>query len=438
MKTLRERKRKGLTLIELLIVITFIGILAAIAIPTFLEHRKSSQAEKPAVKLRPAVKLGIEVLVEEKRDLIWGKRVGLVTNPTGVDSNLCPSADRIALLPGVELKALFGPEHGIRGGVHGTVEGSKDPKTGIIVYSLYGKTRKPTPEMLKNIDVLIFDIQDIGTRSYTYISTMYYCMEAAAEHKIKFIVLDRPNPIGGWVVGGPVLDPEFKSFIGIAPIAYVHGMTIGELATYFNKECEINCDLKVVKMQGWKRDMAWRNTGLVWTPTSPHVPEMDTALFLPITGIMGELPIVNIGVGYTLPFKLVGAPWINAEEFSKTLNALKLSGVYFQPMYFKPYYLHHKGELCQGVRVIITDERTIKPVAVGYYIMGTLMKMYPDKFNFKLESVQKRKRMFDLANGTNKIRFMLEKGVPAEKIVQSYQRDLEQFKKKRKKYLFYD
>ena len=406
----------------------------------FFVPQNSSPAEIEKgldLKNKPVVKLGVDVLIEKQLDLIKGKKVGLVTNPTGVDSNLRPTADLLANLPDVKLTALYGPEHGIRGGVQGAVENGIDEKTGIPVFSLYGKTNKPTKEMLKDIEVLLFDIQDIGSRTYTFISTMEKCMEAAGENKIKFIVLDRPNPVDGLIVDGPGLDPNFKSFIGIGPIAYMHGMTIGELALFFNKEFNLNCDLEVVKMEGWKREMTWRDTGLIWVPTSPHIPEMDTAWFYPITGIFGETPLVNIGVGYTLPFKTVGAPWINAEKISKALNDKNIPGVYFQPFYYKPLYFHYKDQLCQGFRIIITDEKTIKPVAVGYYIIEALLKMNPDKFNFKLDSVKDRISAFDRSNGSDKIRLMFEQGVPVEKIIESYQEDLNKFIQKRSQYLLY-
>lgn len=388
--------------------------------------------------VKPKVKLGIDVLLEKKLELVKGKRVGLITNHTGVDSKLRATADLLAAHPEVQLVALFGPEHGIRGSERGGVEHTTDTKTGLPIYSLYGKVNKPTPEMLKNLDVLVFDIQDIGSRSYTYITTMYHCMEAAAEHKKKFIVLDRPNPVNGLIVSGNVLDPAFKSGIGVAPIAYMHGMTIGELAMFFNKECGIGCELEVVKMEGWKRDMTWRDTGLVWVPTSPQIPEPDSPWFYPITGIIGETPLVSIGVGYPLPFKVIGAPWMDAEATAKALNDKNLPGVYFQPFYFKPNYYHYKDELCKGVRIIITDEKTIQPVEVGYHITETLLKMYPGDFNFKLEKTKNRLRMMDLANGTDKIRQMFEQGMSAEQIIASYQAEVAEFKQKRAKYLLYE
>jgi len=391
------------------------------------------------LKEKPKVTLGNEILIKEQLDLIKGKRVGLITNATGVNSQLRHTADVLASLPDVKLVALFGPEHGIRGGERAgdTVGNMVDSKTGAPIFSLYGKTNRPTKEMLKNVDVLIFDIQDIGSRSYTYISTMEYCMESAKENNVKFIVLDRPNPCTGLIVDGPVLDPAFKSGIGIGPIAYMHGMTVGELALYFNKEFDINCDLEVVKMKGWKRDMIWKDTGLFWIPTSPHIPEPDTPFFYPITGIFGETPLVNIGVGYTLPFKLVGAPWMDGEKVTKALNEKNIPGVYFYPAYYKPYYYHYKDEMCSGFQIIITDVKIIKPVVVGYYIMEVLMKMYPENFNFKLEKAKARISAVDRSNGSDKIRIMLEEGKPVEKIVESYQEGLNQFIEKRKKYLLY-
>ena len=227
----------------------------------------------------PAVKLGIEVLAEKETGILKGKRVGLVTNLTGVDSKLRSSIDIIYGLPGVKLTTLFAPEHGIRGGVMGYTGNEIDGKTGLPVFTV--RQTGPDGEKLKEVDILLFDMQDIGARSYTYITTMKKCMESAAKYKIPFVVLDRPNPIGGLIVDGTVLDMNFQSDIGIGPIAYVHGMTVGEIAGFFNEKLNINCDLKVIKMEGWKRSMSWEDTGLIWVPTSPHIPELDTPFFYP-------------------------------------------------------------------------------------------------------------------------------------------------------------
>ena len=381
--------------------------------------------------------MGVEVLVEKRLDLIKGKKVGLITNRSGMDSRLNSSIDLIYGLPDVKLVALYAPEHGIRGGLMGEVENEIDRKTGIPVFSLYGKTRRPTRQMLKDVEVLLFDIQDIGSRSYTYITTLKYCMEEAAKERIPIIILDRPNPVNGLLIDGPVLNPEFESFIGAGPLAYLHGMTIGEVGRYWNEELQINCELEVVLMEGWSRSMSWRDTGLVWTPTSPHIPEMDTVWFYPVTGILGELSVASVGVGYTLPFKIVGAPWMDAEKVSEELNKRQIPGVYFQPFSFVPFYGKFKGEPCNGFRIIIQDETAFRPVATGYHIIDVLLKLYPGNFNFSLPEVRKRIASFDKANGTDKIRLMFEKGIPAEDIIRSYQAELNEFRGKRQRYLLY-
>jgi uncharacterized protein YbbC (DUF1343 family) len=388
----------------------------------------------------PFVKPGIEVLVKKNAEIIKGKRVGLITNVTGIDSNIHPSVDILYSLPDVKLTALFAPEHGIRGGIIGYSEDETDEKTGIKVFSI--RTKGPTEEMLEGLDVLLFDIQDIGTRSYTYISTMKNCMDSAAKYKIPFVVLDRPNPIGGLVVDGPVLDMEFQSFVGVGPLAYVHGMTIGEIAGFFNEELKINCKLTVVKMEGWKREMYWEDTGLNWVPTSPHIPEPDTPQFYPITGILGELSLVNIGVGYTLPFKVVGAPYMDAEKIAGILNSRKIDGIYFQPFHFTPFYDQFEKQMCNGFRLIITDRKKLLPVAAGYHIIEVLLSEYPEHFNFKFLLADEKGKMwkigmFDRVNGTDLIRKQFQMGIPAEGIISGYQPALQEFIEKRKKYLLY-
>jgi len=391
----------------------------------------------PAVA-RPAVKPGIEVLVEKRLDLVRGRKVGLVTNPTGVDSRLRATADILHEHPDVALAALFGPEHGIRGGVvKEDIGDAKDARTGLPAYSLYGATRRPTEKMLAGLDALLFDVQDIGSRTYTYISTMRLCMEEAAKRKIAFIVLDRPNPLSGVVVDGPVLDPAFGSFVGTAPIPYVHGMTIGELARFFNEELKINCDLTVVPMEGWTRAMTWRETGLDWVPPSPHIPEPDSPWYYPITGILGELPFTSIGVGYTMPFKLVGAPWMDAQKAADDFNAQKMPGVVFQPFHFEPFYGRFKGEFCGGVRIVVTEIRDFRPVEVCYRIIASLMRLYPAQCSLRQPGIAEKLKMFDKINGTDRIRMMLEEGTPVEKIVAGYRPEVEAFMKKRAKYLIY-
>ncbi|NOY77916.1 MAG: DUF1343 domain-containing protein [Calditrichaeota bacterium] len=383
----------------------------------------------------PVVKPGIDVLLEKHLDLIQGKRVGLITNPTGVTSEMESDITALYREPGVELKALFGPEHGVRGE---TPAGAKvgtytDPETGIPVYSLYGKTRKPTPHMLDSLDVLLFDIQDVGIRPYTYVYTMAYAMEAAKEKGIPFIVLDRPNPLGGLLVEGPILDETFKSFIGLYPIPYVHGMTIGELAELFNTAYGIGADLTIVKMEGWRRDMLFNDTGLLWIPTSPHVPHADTPFFLATTGGFGELGTISEGVGTPTPFELVGAPWVSATKLARALNAAKLPGVYFRPLSFHQYYAHFSGKTCNGVQIHILNRRRFLPMRTQITILATLYHLYPNAGIFDTDRV----KSFYRAMGTDKIRKEIEAGWTVDQILNADKPELLRFLRLRKKFLLY-
>jgi len=385
------------------------------------------------------VKPGIEVLLEKRLELIKGKTIGLITNPTGVDSKFRSTIDLLHECKECKLIALYGPEHGIRGDFYAGEEVSDgfDPVTGVRIFSLYGASYKPTKEMLKEVDVLIYDIQDTGCRGYTYIYTMSYAMEAAKENDIKFIVLDRPNPLGGDLVDGNVLDPAFSSFIGRYPIAYVYGMTPGELAQYFNTEFNINCDLEVVKMEGWGRAMKYWDTGLAWIPPSMHIPRADTSFYSAITGILGELQTVNEGVGYTLPFEVVGAPWIDAYKLADELNNRNLQGVRFRPVVFEPRYHNFSKQKCRGIQIHILDYDKLRPVAIGIHIMEALQKFYPDK-NIFAPSNKSRAEMFDKAMGTDRVRSELVGGTSAQEIIKSWQSEIQEFMKKREKYLLYD
>ncbi|MBN2090876.1 DUF1343 domain-containing protein [candidate division KSB1 bacterium] len=381
------------------------------------------------------IKLGIDVLLEKKLDLISGKKVGLITNPTGVNRDGQPTIDLLFKQSQVKLIALFGPEHGIRGDIPGgkNVEQYQDQQTGLPVYSLYGKTRRPTPEMLKGLEVLIYDIQDIGSRAYTYIYTMAYAMEAARDHKIPFIVLDRPNPLGGVRVEGNVLDPKFSSFIGLYPIPQVYGMTVGELARFFNQEFKINCDLTIIPMEGWHRQMSWEETGLFWIPTSPHVPRAQTVYFVAATGGIGELNTISEGVGYPLPFELIGTPWMDGQKLAEELNRRNLPGVYFRPTFFRNYYLKFINEQCSGVQLHILDEKLFTPCEIQIHLLAGIKKLYPDQKFFDTPRID----MFDKAFGTDQIRQAIQNGVTAEKIIAEWQPQLENFKVKRKNYLLY-
>lgn len=391
----------------------------------------------------PKVTLGIDVLLQDAayRKLIQGKRIGLVTNHTAVNAKLQSSIELLkAEKKTLSLQALFAPEHGIAGLVYAEekVQDAHDAD-GIPIYSLYGTTRRPTPEMLKGIDVIIFDMQDIGSRSYTYISTLFYVMEEAAKSKVKVIVADRPNPMGGKIVDGLLMDPNLRSFVGYINVPYCHGMTVGELALLFNSEYQIGCDLAVIPMKGWTRSMHFRDTGLHWIPTSPQIPEADTPFYYPATGILGELQIVNVGIGYTLPFKVVGAPWINAVEFADKLNALKFSGVHFQPFYYCPFYGSFKDKHCQGVLIVITDHTTYKPVTTQYLIIGMLKSLYPKQFKKALQSMKNRQEMFSKVNGTADVyRIITNEQYAIYELKKRCQMDRDTFSPTRKKYLLPD
>lgn len=396
----------------------------------------STLAQPPATS---RVRLGVDVLAARGFDTLAGQRVGLITNPTGVASDLRSTIDLLHAAQNVKLTVLFGPEHGVRGdapaGEH--VEDGKDAATGLPTRSLYGKTRKPTAEMLADVDVLVFDIQDIGSRSYTYISTMAVTMEAAAENGKKFVVLDRPNPLGGQRVEGRPADMKFQSFVGYLPIPYVHGLTVGELAQMINGEGwsknGATCDLTVVAMEGWTRDMDWDATGLPWTPTSPHIPRADSSYFYAATGIVGELNTLSIGVGYTLPFELVGRPGLDAAKLAADLNGRRLAGVHFRPMYFQPFYARFEKELCGGVQIYLTDRRAVELTAVQFHVIDAVRKLDAKAAFFG----EKRDAMFDKVCGTDEMRKLLSNNAPLDIVLDAWRDGVDEFRAKREKYLLY-
>ncbi|WP_446785022.1 exo-beta-N-acetylmuramidase NamZ family protein [Macellibacteroides fermentans] len=391
-----------------------------------------------AQKIR--IQTGIEVLKNSNFKLLEGKRVGLITNPTGVDNQLKSTIDILHEAPNVNLVALFGPEHGVRGDVHAGdhVDNSSDPTTGLPVGSLYGKTRKATPDMLKGIDVLVYDIQDIGCRSFTYISTMGLAMEAAAENNIEFVVLDRPNPLGGLKVEGNLAEDGYISFVSQFKIPYLYGLTCGELAQMLNEENMLakQCKLTVVKMKGWKRKMDYTQTGLQWIPSSPHIPHAHSAFFYPVSGIVGELGYLSIGVGYTIPFQMFAADWIKAEEFASALNKLNLPGVHFRPMHLKPFYSVGVGTQMQGVQVHLTDYQKANLSEIQFYVMQVIAQLYPGKAVFA-NANEKRFDMFDKVSGSNQIRLLFAKNNRFEDIQAYWNKDVEAFKKLSKKYYLY-
>jgi len=388
------------------------------------------------------VETGLDVLVRDNFRILKRKKVGLITNPTGVDRNLRSTVDILYNAPGVTLTALYGPEHGVRGEfTAGEIIGSaKDPATGLPVFSLYGETRKPSKEMLRGIDILVYDIQDIGSRSYTYISTLGLAIEAAAENNIPFVVLDRPNPLGGIRMEGPLVEPGFVSFVSQYSVPYIHGLTVGELAGYLNEEGllrnGIKCRLEVIKMKGWKREMIFEETGLPWVPSSPHMPHAQTALFYPATGILGELYTVSIGVGYTLPFQLFAAEWINADSLAAGLNSLSLPGVKFRPVHFKPYYSVSHGKMIHGVQIHLTDPEIAPLTLLQFYFLQEAHKLWPDKDAFSLCDPS-RLEMFDKVCGTDKVRTEFLKTWQVRSILDLWNKDIPAFRKKAEKYFLY-
>ena len=389
------------------------------------------------VSARP-VKTGLDVLVEQDLAPLQGKKIGLVTNPTGITSDYRTDIDVFAQSDKVKLVALYGPEHGVRGDIAAgeEVADAHDSQTGILAYSLYGKRQKPTGAMLRGVEALVYDIQDIGSRSYTFISTLGVCMEAAAEHHIPFYVLDRPNPLGGDRVEGNILEPKFKSFVGLYPVAYCHGMTTGELAQIINGKGwlkgGVHCELHVVAMEGWKRSMSWTETGLPWVLTSPHIPHAETSLFYAATGIAGELTSLSIGVGYTLPFELSGAPGVSGTRMAETLNARQIPGVMFRPLAWKQFYAVFSGRECGGVQVVITDPAQAPLTRINFEVMDALRKA-------GVNPVIKPKdaKMFDLVCGTAEVRKMFAAGASAGEIWERWNAGSTEFRQQREPYLLY-
>lgn len=398
------------------------------------------------------VKTGIEVLRDSGFEALKGQRVGLVTNPTGVDSRLVSTVDILdsaARTGTFKLAALYGPEHGVRGNVAAgeTVASGIDPVTGVRVFSLYGATKKPTAKMLEGVDVLVFDIQDIGSRSYTYISTMGLAMEAAAENGIPFVVLDRPNPLGGLRVEGcETIKPGFSSFVSAYPVPYVHGMTVGELARLLNGERMlkggVQCDLTVIPMKGWRRGMVWNECGLPWVPTSPHIPTPESAFYYPATGTVGELGTLNIGVGYTLPFQTIAAPWIkDADKLAERLNTLpELKGLRFRPIHYKPFYGSGKDAEQHGIQIYLTDPATPSLLTlVPFYAMQELAAMYPSAPPPLGTATAARLSMFDKVLGTDRMRqLFMAAGNKVTPEMKALWQPSEAFLAKRKSYLLYE
>ncbi len=396
-----------------------------------------------AIAATAQVKPGVEVLRDRNFDILQGKRVGLITNPSGVDNTLKSTVDILSEAPGVRLTALYGPEHGVRGDVHAgdNVGNSVDAATGVPVYSIYGKYRKPTAEMLDDVDVLVYDIQDNGCRSFTFISTMGLAMQTCAELGKEFVVLDRPNPAGANKIEGCIVEDSCFSFVSQFPIPYLYGLTPGELATYLNEEGllpgGVKARLTVVPMEGYNRKMSFADTGMPWVLPSPHQPNAESALYYPATGILGELYYVSIGVGYTMPFKLVAADWVDAAELNRRLNALEIPGVMFRPIHIKPFYSTGKGENLQGVEIYVTDAEAAPLTLVQFYVMQELAAMYPDRRVMDTPEAAKRFGMFDKVTGSKQIRRLFTKRHSVADMAPYWNKDVEPFRAASSKYHLY-
>jgi len=384
------------------------------------------------------VTLGNERLFDgEQFDLIRGRRVGLITNHSGVDSLLRATADRLHETDGCDLVALFGPEHGIRGDVAdgAVVATDGDPQTGVTAHSLYGDTNKPDEQMLEGIDLMLFDIQDVGVRFYTYLYTMSLSMEACAARNIPFILLDRPNPIGGVQIAGRVLDPPFASFVGLYPIPVQYGMTIGEIARLFNEAFAIGADLHVVPLQGWKRDQFWEETGLPWVYPSPNMPTVDTAVIYPGMCFF-EGTNLSEGRGTVRPFEQIGAPFVDAYRLADYLNRQELPGVLFRPVHFQPSFGKHADQACQGVQLHVLDRQTFQAVRTGFEVIDAARRLFPDDFAWRIPG--KGIYNFDRLAGTDSIRLALDRDTPVIDLVADWQPELDRFDYLRRDFLLYD
>lgn len=396
----------------------------------------------------PVVKPGIEVLRDRGFAGLEGKKVGLLTNPSGVDRQLHSTIDILFHAKNVELVRLFAPEHGVRGDIYagGHADDTVDEATGLPVLSIYGKYRKPTPEMLKGLDVVVYDIQDVGTRSYTFISALGLMMRACAENGVEVMVLDRPNPLGGNKVEGCVVEPGFFSYVGEFAIPYVYGLTVGELAQLLNEEglnCgekgdepALKCKLTVVPMEGWTRDMTYEDTRLPWILPSPQVPQGINAVGYPCAGIVGDFSghFLNIGVGYTLPFQVFAAEWVDAEKFKAELESYAIPGVAWRTIHYKPFFGGDQGKLLHGVQYFFTDYEAAPLTLINFYVMQAAHKLYPDHNPYD----GKVNRTHDIVCGTDYIRKTFGERFLVSDILDYWMKDAEAFRELTKKYYLYE
>lgn len=386
------------------------------------------------------VRPGVEVLIDDYAKHLRGKRVGILTNATGVDRELNSTVDLVRALEEVEVVRLFSPEHGIRGvaAAGEAVEDGVDPVSGLPVVSLYGATRKPTQAMLEDLDIVLYDIQDIGSRSYTYVSTLTYLMEACQKAEVEVWVLDRPAPMGGHRVGGPMIDHDLMSFIGVHRVAQIYGMTPGEWARMIQSERTPSVTLKVIPLDGWRRGMKYGDLGWAWVPPSPHIPHWETCYFYAMTGILGELGKVSEGVGTPLPFELVGAPWLDGNALAAELNAQHMKGVTFRPMSFTPRYGGFEGQVCHGVQIHVTDFERVSPATVSRELMEAINAVAPEQAIFGDIDLAGEPSLFLKALGDRGMAQALRDGESLEPQLKRVEAERDGFIKRRKQYLIYD
>ena len=411
---------------------------------TFLSA--SCRAQAAGTGAEPAVvKPGIEVLRERGFDVLQGKKIGLLTNPSGVDRHLRSTIDILFEAPGVQLVRLFGPEHGVRGDAHAgdATADLTDAATGVTCHSLYGKYRQPTPEMLRGLDAVVYDIQDVGVRCYTFISSLGLMMRACAELGIEVIVLDRPNPLGGLKVEGSYVEPGFYSFVGQYRIPYVYGLTVGELARLINEEglnrgqkgdlAPLKCKLTVVPMEGWERDMLYKDTGLSWVMPSPQIPYPETALCYPSSGIAGEFGYLNIGVGYTIPFACFAAEWIDAHCLKTRLDSYRLPGVEFREIHYRPFFGAQSGKLLHGVQYHFSDYGAASLTLLQFYVMQALRELYPEQAPLSKGNFS----MLDKICGTDYVRVTFKEKYQVSDILGYWSKDVAGFRSISEKYYIY-
>ncbi|GAP13735.1 uncharacterized protein conserved in bacteria [Longilinea arvoryzae] len=383
------------------------------------------------------VRSGLEGLLAENCRSLKGRRVGLIGQSAAVLPDFTHGLDAL-LRAGVNVTALFGPEHGFRGAAAdgASVENQRDPKTGLPVYSLYGPTRQPTNEMLASVDALVFDMQDVGVRFYTYLSTLFYGMKGAAAAGMPFWVLDRPNPLGGLKLAGPLVAPGFESFIGVVRIPIMYGLTLGELAGWMNATYHLGADLRLAPMKGWTRSMSFEQTGLPWVPTSPAMPHLSTVRVYPGTCLI-EGTNLSEGRGTALPFEVVGAPWLDGEALADSLNQLDLAGVRFRPVAFSPTASKFAGTTCFGVQLHVSQAQAFQPVETGLHVIAACRAQNPEQFKFLETSWEGRPAHFDLAIGNSQVREQIEVGAPVDEICQSWRAELAEFERDCAAYLRY-